>query len=289
MTGGVFFKILKFPRMGFKVIIIKIFLTFGIIQAASYFDRIGIQGLNPKNDPIYDPETGKWKLDSSMDPVFEPEKEKVLYEQEPPISSNPASPLSIMISCDSSISLASPLSSIYSPSTFSEVSPKPSGKHHYDSFLYVPERCREYDRLWDFYAGYIENHSSAIGWISQLGYTKDLIRDLNLPKSNAVYTLIPSIYASKEELLPLLPSTQFLEITSEINFAFRNLFTLSVHLEKRIKKGIVIAVNLILFDDFARIIIIVDRSTENSGFAKVRRNLIPLFPMISDYTPYSIY
>lgn len=279
--------------MSFKVIIIKIFLTFGIIQAASNFDIVGIQGLNPTNDPIYDPETGLWKLDSSMDPVFEPEKEKnnfeheqPLSEQEPPISSNPTSPPSLIISNDSPALLESPLSSNYSPSVLSETSPRFSRKRYYDPFLYVPKRCLNYDRLWDFYAGYIENHSSAIGWISQLGYTKYVIHDLNLPKSNAVYTLIPSIYPSKEELLFILPSTEFLEITSEINMAFRNLFTLSVHLEQRIKKRVIIAVYLILFDNFAKIRIIVDRSAENSGFSKVRRNIISLFPMISDYTPY---
>lgn len=279
------------------MIIIKIILTFGLIQAAaSNFDCVGVQGLNPKNDPIYDPETGLWKLDPTMDPVFQPEKEKVLSEQErplseqePPISSNPASPLLLIISNNSSASLESPLSSNYSPSVLSEVSPRFSRKRCYDPFLYVPERCLNYDRLWDFYAGYIENPTSAIGSISQLGYTKNIIFDLNLPTSNVVYTLLPSIYASKEELFFLLPSTEFLEITSEIYMAFRNLFTLSVHLEKRIKKRIVIAVNLILFDDFAKIRIIVDRSTEDNGFAKVRRNIISLFPMISDYTPYSIH
>ena len=277
--------------MFFMIIIIKLISTIGLIQAASTsFDPVGVKGLNPENDPIYNPQTGKWILDSSKDPVFEPNQNQLLSELEH-ISPTQNSPLSIDISresLDSPIIFnnGSPLSSCYSPLALSEASIRSPKKHDYDPSLYVPEKCRKYDRLWDFYIGYIENQNQAIGWISQLGYTKDVIRDLKLPKTNSVYTLVPSIYTSHEKLLALLPSTHYLQITCDIQYAFNNLFTLSVNLEKRIKKGTIVAVNLILFHDCAIIKIFVNRAKETSKFSICRDYLIPLFPSISNYIPY---
>lgn len=260
------------------------------IQAASTFEPVGVKGLMPENDPIYDPQTGKWILDSSKDPIFEPSQNQVLPKLEP-ISRTRKSPLSIDISLESHFltinNSGSPSSlSSCSPSALSEegiMSPK---KREHDTSLYVPEKCRKYDRLWDFYIGYIENQNKAIAWISQLGYANDVVRDLKLPKTNSVYTLVPYIYTSQENLLSLLPSAHYLKLNCDIEHAFDYFFILSVNLEKRIKKGTIIAVNLILFNDYAEIRIIVNREKEKSKFLMCRYYLLPLFPLISHYIPY---
>jgi hypothetical protein len=228
-----------------------------------------------ENDFIHDPEAG-------IEPVNEPSKFQVLNEQEP-VTSIRGLPLSATTSAEYSTSFES-----LSPSAISEPSTRLPKVRNHDNLLHVPERCRNYDRLWDFYIGPIENQSLPIGWISRLAYAMDIISGLKLPRTDAFYTLIPSLYASKEEILPILPFAYYLEIVCRPFSAFNNLFLLSVHLENRIKRGIVIGVNLIFYQNFASIKIIIDSTKEPIRFSKFRRNLNPLFPLISHYIPYKI-
>lgn len=251
------------------IIVSLVFFIFSLVKGSSFFEPVGIAALNPEKDPIFDPLTGKWSFDTSMDPVYEPTDTfsplKSTGEESPYFFKD-----DLLISPSNTNS--SDLCRSFSPKN--------------DPCLYVPEKCIGYMRLWDVYMGYPEEKNEIIGWISHLGYVKDMVNDLSLATSNVVYSIIPSKSRNMDNLISILPECHVLEIVSEKFKAFHNLFTLSTILEKRFKRGPIVAVYLIFHEKYAHIRIVVNRAKESSKYFHIQDNLLNDFPSISQYFPY---
>lgn len=259
------------------IIVTLVLFIFEIVKGSSFIEPVGISALNPENDPIYDPRTGRWHLDTSSDPEYVPLSSKMassplkVDHESHLVSRSPTPEIDILLS-PSNTKSSSDESCSFSPD--------------YDPNLYVPEKCRGYMRLWDFYSGYLEEKKEVIGWISHLGYAKDMINELSLPTSNARYTFIPSKSKNVDTIISILSDCHYLEIVCGRWEAYSNLFVLSKILEHRIKRGPVVAVYLTFTYKHAHIRIIINRLKESGKYLGIREKLVNDFPEISRYFSY---
>lgn len=299
-------------REGLKMIkyLLPIFGLIVLVNAAK-FQTEGVQGLNPQNDPIYDPQTDflGFQIDAPnpvsriIGPIKKEKFSKIKpFEKRILPSIAAVSPLKIPNDVENSFpfDIFTPISSpteklsVLFPYEVMPSSPLLKSPNEisfknedYDLKYHVPAKCQNYLRLWDFYIGGLENNNEIIGWISRLGYARDMVEELNLSTTNCIYSLIPSRFRDREYFLSLLSSAHYLEIAVERPRAFHSMFMLSSIVEPRIKKGSIIAVNLIFLAECAIIRIIIDREKEGTGFFSIQRTLFNDFPFVSEYIPYS--
>lgn len=268
------------------------------------FSALGIQGLNPENDPIYDPVTGKWAMDTSKDPVYVP-----TIKTSPTSMSNGAFNLAQLKtdydnddSSSSATSFFSPLSSPFTSPSFdlanvlspnskgSNVSMESTTDFESTSDYYIPLKCRRSKRSWIFHSGLVQDYTRALGEISHLQHARDMINDLELPRSNIAYSLIRQSYDNPEKLAKVLPHAYSLLIACPPKRAFTSLYALSADLSRN-ANGLVIAVNVFFLEKDQDVIIeiIVDEYLKNRVFfdKNFRKLIAKVFPNVSDYIPYN--
>lgn len=262
---------------------------------------VGIQGLDPENDSIYDPAIGKMTIKS--------QRTNLPFSAVSPSSSHLSTPNTSLPNTLSSNSYDSSITDpVYIPEPtstptqashdralsagFFEYSSYPPASNYYDStqqpIFHIPFKCLKYKIRWYFHHGYPENNTPALGAISRLGNAREMIFDLNLSNIDTVYSLI-SVNFSANELSQVLPNAYSLKITCDDRGIYHNLLSLSKKLESNsMISSLVIAVNLIFTNYAAYIQIVFNYFFQNqiSLYQGLRDEIKKMYPVVSAYTPY---
>jgi len=190
-------------------------------------------------------------------------------------------------SSSSAVSYSSEISTISSISTLG--SSRNRSFPYRSAHLYIPDICKNYDRMWDFFVDGPENLNTPIASISRLGYADNVIKELNLRKVNATYTLIPS-WKTVRHINLYMPSSQYLEVFVSHRNLFYDLFELSGKVDKELISEI-LAITL-TFDSYGVYCIrIIVNSKVDSRFPyrNVRGQLSSAGINVSPYYPFNNY
>lgn len=249
---------------------------------------------NPKNDAVYDPETGFCYFEDYSSHRFLPSSletmekirsafssvEAITTNENSPINNTRTSPEHTITTTDY-ISFSSPSSRETTLSARSTPSPFKS------SNLHVPEKCRSFERKWDFYLGNPEEDTDVIGWVSRIGFADNIINELELPTRNASYTLLPHGYNSKPKLWHKLNESRYIELTFHNYRLFHNLYAISSKVDSHLR-SVILAIN-INFDKDKNVCvkIFVDAEKDmNGGAEPIYWQLVQMYPFISYYKKY---
>ena len=248
------------------------------VNSGIYFEKEGESLSNiwdPKKDAIYDPETGLCHLEDKPEKSFLPSELYSILE---------AMKTSYPISETSPEASTSPV--------FLEISPRPAftpvqtKSFIKSSRLHVPEKCRNYERKWDFFMGNPEDDVKAIGWVSRIGYADDFIKDLNLPIHNASYTLLPHGYYTKNDIWKQIYSSKYLEIFCHKWDLFHILFAISGKVDNFLRK-VIFAIKITCdADENISIKIFINPKKEMGLWESVYDQLMTLYPHIIYYQAY---
>lgn len=303
LLGGLFLALVSFKNIASASL-----KSFSDESGSTVFEK-GVNLLNPKEDPVYDPETKECHFELSPEHKFTVPVYHAI-ESALKLSSSAKSPSKSLAEIDlstcreftpasgtcfspvselsfSADSLDATVTEPYSPSVsfYASESASPSTSNyrsfdHYHAFPYIPVRCRGYERKWDFYLGSrIDGDSKRIAWISRIGFAENVILDLGLSTHSCSYTLLPYCTPRKSSLLGVsLFYQKYVDIVCDGNDLFRNLFSISSKIDSFFIKFF-IAVN-IRFDKhgIARIRIYIKHNHDIA----MRRILTELNPNVVD-------
>jgi hypothetical protein len=303
----------------FLILLARSFISASQLKNSS--ENEGIKALDPENDPIYDPNTGSCYYQNSdkttcLSSSFDDSLTSSIVS---PLSANSFSPYSPQSQNSMPIfdfrfdSYPTPPSAQHSSLNFVEsgvvssqitsstesqsVYPHYSrsitsysmdlmGPGHNSISLHVPEACKHYDRMWDFYVGGLESFHGPIGWISRIGYANNVIRDLQLNMRGTSYTLIPS-GKSVENIIRNISLSRYLQIGHISADLFVALYNLSAKIDKRGKTPIMALTISFDYSGSHSIRIFVDPGSDypNNPAFSIRNQLISIGIPVSGYFP----
>jgi len=244
---------------------------------SSSFEVLGVQGLNPENDPEYIPAfydinddtftpmlkcTSKDSIKSSVSECESWESCASLF-----CSSYKASPVGVEAIVDDFVSRMDKYENVP------------------ESELHVSEVCKKSVRQWNFYYGTPEEENLIKGWIARIVQADHLVKELDFPLRNSSLTLIPNKLYTKAQVQLNLSTSKVLEIKCLKGSLFGNLFIISSILEGRVK-AIIMAVH-IKFDvrgDF--IIRIIIHGSNIDQAQSLRNHLSRVRSDVSEYKSY---
>lgn len=227
---------------------------------------------NPRKDAIYDAKTGLCYFEENPEYLF-PSSQLEAY-QEALKTPSIAETASEAFTSPGSLDISSPFA--YSNSS----SPSRS------TFFHVPEKCKNYERKWDFHVGNPEEVEEAIGWISRIGFVDNFINDVNLSTQNSSYTLLPYGFCSKACLWNQLGDSYYLEINFRKWRLFYNLFAISSKIDSKLR-NVIIAIKIHFdYDSNVSIKIFVNRQKDLQLQEDVYHQLVRLYPEIYYYQKY---
>lgn len=263
----------------------KYFLLILMLISSTISDHvIGIKGLNPENDPIYDPVTGRLSIISTNDPIHLPAAEISPTGSSISSSSN-------FVDISSSQSPPSMFHTIFpSNSTDSEpvlASPAFSVQIPQNNNVHIPEKSLKQKKLWNFHYGYPEEFNPVFGCTGFLSQAREMFSDLNLSQSEAVYSLISIQYSNPQKLAQVLPYAHALEIYCPYGQVFSNLHRISMNF--RSIPPSIISINLIFkrVGETVLIQIVLDESIKVNKF--LRKEIIDVARSIAPSTGYHQY
>lgn len=221
---------------------------------------------DPKYDPIYDPETRLCHFESDPRNRFTTKRYLLPMGGTRKLSSMPVSNLDA--SQEQNESLSRPqrarvstssfdrLEDITSPenqasSTESSIKSRSSSDFSDSSclasedVLYVPDKCKDFERKWDFIVGnLLSANPKIIGWVSRIGFADNFIREMGFSMRSATYTLIPHILSKKaSSIKELISDCNFVEIKCKCEDLFHNLYIISSKIDSHFIK-IVVAIDI---------------------------------------------
>lgn len=227
---------------------------------------------NPKKDAIYDAKTGLCYFEENPEYLFA--SSELEATQEALRASPSAETASEAVTSPGSLDTFSPLAYL---------APSPPKIH---KFFHVPEKCKNYERKWNFYMGNPEEATETIGWISRIGFVENFIYDVNLLTYNSSYTLLPYGLCSKANLWKQLSDSYYLEITCPKWRLFYNLFAISSKVDSKLR-AVIIAIKLHFdFDNNVSIKIFVNREKDLQLHEDAYHQLVRLYPEIYYYQKY---
>lgn len=265
----------------------------------------GINDIDPKRDPIYDPAVTNYSIVYSA-PRFP--KPSHWFSSSTIMTSLSAMSIQYSHSYDSNTAIyaSSPSENDdFDTSTGAFKTPSKSNSYIFNpqetkcssnyynssqrSVSHVPKKCLGFPRRWNFHFGYSQSFEPAFGWISHLGNLREMMSDLKLSKVRKVYSLISVQFSEHAKLAEALTFAHYLKIPCDpINISFY-LVQLSHILESPLMDGLVIAVNVVFknANEDGYIQIMFDRCIGLSSFYKNVHNIIKeVLPDVSEYCPY---
>lgn len=193
--------------------------SFALIKAAASndFECVGVSGLNPENDPIYDPITKTW-TPVSVPAIWSPTKSPDSQGSFPPRSKQFSSHYNIKGASASALS---------------------------DSFKH-----------WKFIVGPAHSQNDSIGSLSHLSEFRYIMQHYNLKDFDATYTMASYLYSSKSRLNHHIKESHAIIFNCKKQFLDHNLLILSEILEPKLVEKFILAV-MVRFNasnpDFAQI------------------------------------
>jgi hypothetical protein len=254
-------------------------------NSIEYLEAESTDDWNPKNDAIYDPETGLCYFEDFASHHFRSISLEIMKEARKAFLNNENKTKNETTSFRNAQQNSPEFLSVSSPSSQSSSS-SASYSPIKISNLYVPDKCKAFERKWDFYLGYPEYVSEIIGWISRIGFADDVIRELELPTYNASYTLLPYGYSSKAKLSNKLYKSRYMEFNCFGIRLFQRLFSISFNVDAHLRRFI-LAIN-ISFDKYSNVCvkIIFDGEIDDNDMTLIYWQLVQSNPLISYYRNY---
>lgn len=237
----------------------------------AYSKEASIYSWDPKNDAIYDPVSGFCHFQKYASIRFLPSSLKLMEG---------------IRDANSSIETTTTMADEIAPELlFSPIS-LATTRSASSSQLYIPEKCKNFERKWDFYIGHPEEDTKIIGWISRVGFACNLINELNLPTFNNSYTLLPYGLRSKANIWKDLHGSRYIEFTCHNTRLFPNLFSISSKVDSTLRRSIIAIKITFYVAESVCVKIFVDTGKDLGGRESVFRQLYTLFPFISYYIDY---
>lgn len=204
------------------------------------------------------------------------------------------SPMKSLGSVDFEYPLESPIEDIFacessktSPEEALSLDAQPSESCSSASNLkYVPQKCVNFERMWDFHFGHPENEFGPVGWISRIGFFDNLIEEFNFSTRNVVYTLTPYKYYSKTNLRNQLVLSSYLEFYTTKSNMFRVLFSLSPKIDFQLIRSIICITFTFDADQKVSVKIYINPLKEMKMKKPAYAQLFEIYPFIDYYKPY---
>lgn len=256
-------------------ILFAILFLLNCLSASSPSNRKSPEGLSIKTTI-----SNEW--DPSKDAIFESSSGLCHFESSP----NEKFPVSHLESSYFSKEVARSLSNPRSRSESSSSNDSDSESSS-SSFLYVPEKCKNFQRKWDFYFGIPENDTKVIGWVSRIGFADNIIKELQGPVRNASYTLLPHGFCDKNALRKKLIDAQYLEIITKAENLFFDLYNISKPVDNILRKVILAIVITFASDgDSISIKILTDPMAEAQSGIFAYDLILQYYSFVGYYQPY---
>lgn len=154
--------------------------------------------------------------------------------------------------------------------------------------LYVPERCRDFDRMWNLFIGKPEDlfKTEIIGWISRIAFLENIIQEMHLPTgSNDHYTIYPHRNHRRGKYMEELMEAPYLTLKCPISRLFHNLYRISQPVDTLTRHRI-LAVTISFSNDMATIKIILQNTIKEHAAMSIYYELSQLHPGIEFYHLY---
>lgn len=253
---------------------------------------------NTRDDPIYEPSTGLCYYEH--DPGRKFSLQEMIYwlnhkdevgEQVDPQTQEPEEYHLVQnqnyeISQDGHFDTESN----YNPPTTATTSPK-----FFDG-LFVPDKCRGYGRMWDFYIGTPEDlfiNEDITGWISRIAFVDNIIQEMGLTTTiEDHYTIIPYNHRGKNGKIERLLRAPSLQIDCPRDRVFHHLFCISQPIDMKFRRSILAVTISYSYDELsekemAKIKIIFDPEIGSNHEAfRIFKMLKHLNPYIQYFRPY---
>lgn len=282
-----------------------VFTSFSLFQpfycSSRGFEVVGIRGLNPENDPVYEPEMNKRGLeikvpvadqevrssrfdwDATEDPVYEPSSDR----------RTPSGGFAVRSPTKSSASM-SPINSSGSSSPTTTSSPSSSPEASLRTLLtdipFIPKRSRGHMAFWHMKEGLPQDNVKTMALLDTPCKVKDVINELNLPVSRATYSMVSHKYLDRDLLMEKLGRSTHLKINfTKKKDALLALRPIANILDKEMSEGSVIALILsFTAKNHSSIKIIIDSHEHSKNLYLTRKELVEEFGNVSFYLRYKI-
>ena len=181
--------------------------SFALIEAAASndFECVGVSGLNPENDPIYDPITKTWS------PVSVPD----IWSLSKSTDSQGAFPPQ--------------------PNHFSS---------HYNTNGASASTLSGSFKYWNFLIGPAHSQNSSIGFLSHLSEFKDIIHHYNLKSFNSTYTMVSYLHSNSIHYNFYIHRSLVIIFNCRKQFLDKKLGILSEILEPKLVEEFILAVTV---------------------------------------------